>query len=145
MLDVLVSTRIWNYEPGRITGEQFTPRGEELPASNLLLDACRQSMTDGDRIHFGVIASGEKLVDSEKFVETLRSTRSQIVGGEMEGSGISAVCQREKVEWILIKGICDWGDNKTKEFQEEAARRAASYCLRVVQYLGTVRSQASPY
>ena len=36
----------------------------------------------------------------------------------MEGSGIAAVCQREKANWIMIKSICDWGHNKNKEFQE---------------------------
>jgi nucleoside phosphorylase len=140
MLDLLVSTRIWSYELARLTRDQSSARGEELPASSLLLDACRHVREDGDRIHFGIIASGEKLVDSAMFVKNLKAEKSQLVGGEMEGSGISAVCQREKTNWIMIKAICDWGHNKNKEFQEEAAKLAASYCIRVIKYLSTVHS-----
>jgi len=146
MHDLLVSTRIWNYEPGRLKddqstprGDPFTSRGEELPASPLLLAACHHVMEDGDSIHFGVIASGEKLVDSANFVEQLKAQR-ELVGGEMEGYGISAVCQREKVDWIMMKAICDWGKNKSKEFQAESAKLAASYCIRVIKYLSTVHS-----
>ena len=35
-----------------------------------------------------------------------------VVGGEMEGSGIYFACDREKIPCIVIKGICDWGVNK---------------------------------
>ncbi len=140
MLDLLISTRVWSYEPGRLTGDQLTPRGEELPASSLLLSACHNVKEDGDIVRFGIIASGEKLVDSAKFVENIKALKSDIVGGEMEGSGIAAVCQREKANWIMIKSICDWGHNKNKEFQAESAKRAASYCIRVIKYLSTVRS-----
>jgi nucleoside phosphorylase len=138
--DLLISTRIWNYEPGRLTNDQFNTRGEDLPASSLLLDACRHVREDSDGINFGIIASGEKLVDSAGFVKNIKTQKSQLVGGDMEGSGISAVCQREKTNWIMIKAICDWGNNKSKGFQAESAKLAASYCIRVIKYLATVRN-----
>lgn len=140
MHDILISTRIWNYEPARLTGSKVTPRGEELTASSLLIAASRNVRKDGDRLHFGIIASGEKLIDSEKFIKDLLKQKSQLVGGEMEGSGISAACQRTKTDWIMMKSICDWGDKKSKEFQPESARCAAEYCVRVIKYLGTVQT-----
>jgi nucleoside phosphorylase len=91
-------------------------------------------------VHFGIIASGEKLVDSSDFIKTLKNQKAQLIGGEMEGSGISAVCQRKKHDWIMFKSICDWGENKTKEFQAESAKRAAIYCIRVIRYISTVQA-----
>lgn len=139
MHDILISTRIWNYESARLTGDVSTPRGEELPASSILLDACRHVRKDDDNVRFGTIASGEKLVDSATFIESLKTQKDQLIGGEMEGSGISAACQRTKTNWIMMKSICDWGEKKNKKFQAKSAAQAASFCVRVINYLSTIQ------
>ena len=39
---------------------------------------------------------------------------TNIIGGEMEGAGITRVCDESSIasKWLVIKGICDWGEQK---------------------------------
>lgn len=87
------------------------------------------------KIHFGTIASGEKIIDSitekNKLLELGDTT--YIIGGEMEAAGLVAACSNNNIcEWIVIKGISDWGDgNKVKnkeENQKAAINNTVSYC-----------------
>lgn len=87
------------------------------------------------QIHFGTIASGEKVIDSitEKRKLLELGDMTYIIGGEMEASGLVAACSNNKVdEWIVVKGISDWGDgNKVKnkkENQNIAINNTVSYC-----------------
>jgi nucleoside phosphorylase len=60
------------------------------------------------------------------------------VGGEMEGAGLYVSSLEHKVDWIVIKAICDWADgNKSKyktERQKEAAKNVADYLIQALQY-----------
>jgi nucleoside phosphorylase len=69
--------------------------------------------------------SGEKLIDDVEYNQF-----PQAIGGEMEGYGVAAAADRAKVEWILAKAICDWGDGeKHKKHQPLAAGAAVSLVL----------------
>jgi nucleoside phosphorylase len=105
LCEIVVSTAIFHYESARVTDGDYESRGQKLPASELLLAACQQIRKIDSVVHFGVIASGEKLVDDKEFVDYLHSCQSQIVAGEMEGTGISSACQRERLDWIMIRGF----------------------------------------
>lgn len=39
----------------------------------------------------------------------------------MEGAGIIAACYRKNVPWIIVKGICDWAENKESGGQSLAS------------------------
>lgn len=87
------------------------------------------------KIHFGTIATGEKIIDSvtekNKLLELGDTT--YIIGGEMEATGLVAACSSNNIyEWIVIKGISDWGDgnkvNNKSENQQIAINYAVSYC-----------------
>lgn len=87
------------------------------------------------KIHVGTIASGEKIIDSSeqkrKILEMGNTT--YIIGGEMEAAGLAAACLNNKInEWIVVKGISDFGDgNKVKNQgvnQSIAISNAVSYC-----------------
>jgi hypothetical protein len=58
----------------------------------------------------------------------------------MEGAGLYAVAQREKVDWILVKAICDYADgNKGQDKdkrQQTAARNAARFVFHVLNQGG---------
>ena len=65
----------------------------------------------------GTVLSGGSVIDEvEQKVKLLTAAENRgiddVVGGEMEGSGIYFACNREKIPCIVIKGICDWGVNK---------------------------------
>jgi len=108
--DVLVPKQILLYEPQRIgtkNGElKLLPRGSRVDASTRLLSLFRavdaRRGTDDPVAAFGLILSGEKLVDNVAFREQLRTLEPEAIGGEMEGSGLYTSCQKKKVDWILV-------------------------------------------
>jgi nucleoside phosphorylase len=85
------------------------------------------------RAKAGQILSGEKLVDSLDFKNSLLKRYPEALGGEMEGAGLFAAADRSKVEWIVVKAICDWGDgNKHKRYQPLTATAAVSLVKHVL-------------
>jgi hypothetical protein len=84
-----------------------------------------------------VVLTGEKLVDNIDFRDQLRSFEPEAIGGEMEGAGLYVACQDKKVDWILVKAICDWADgNKAQDKdvrQQTAAQNAAAFVLEALQ------------
>jgi nucleoside phosphorylase len=166
--DVLISTHIWPYEPQRIGtapdgGQNRIPRGSRVPASSRLLSLFRHMELGWQKsgVHFGLMISGEKLIDNIDFLDGLRSREPEAIGGEMEGAGLYSAASRRKVDWILAKAICDWADGKKRENKEKnqllAAHNAAEFALDAVaegssailqgdatlQGSGNVREQAS--
>lgn len=133
--DILVSEEVKMYEPGKVAGSKFLSRGPSIPASQQLLSACRMIKEEGDRLQSGIIASGEKLVNSKDFVEKILQIEPRVIGGEMEASGISSVGQREKLDWIVVKAICDWGKRKRDDHQNDAATRSAEFAVRLLKFL----------
>lgn len=56
----------------------------------------------------------------------------------MEGAGLYVSCNEHKVDWIIVKSICDFadgnkGENKA-ERQELAAKNAAVFVLHSLKY-----------
>jgi nucleoside phosphorylase len=74
-------------------------------------------------------------VDSAGFKGYLTRIVPGAIGGEMESAGVFSAADRAKVEAIVVKGICDWGENKDKLVQEPAAENAFEFALRVLQKL----------
>jgi len=142
--DILISHQLQEYELQRVStdpeGElSIIPRGERVGASTRLLDRFRDGALfwKEARTHFGLILSGQKIVDNVQFRNGLVRHWPEAIGGEMEGAGVYAAVQNWKRDWILIKAICDWadgrkGENKEQQ-QEEAARNAASFTIHVIQ------------
>lgn len=133
--DVTVSKEMFHYDSARIGENDYISRGQKIPCSDFLLSACQQVALDGVKVHYGIVASGEKLVDNREFVDFLVNQQKEIISGEMEGTGISSACQREKTDWIMVKAICDWGYNKSKEHQELAAYNSAMFAVRVIKII----------
>jgi nucleoside phosphorylase len=104
-----------------------------------LLDRFRSGDNDWQYAptHFGLVLSGEKLVDDLTFREWLLKIEPEAIGGEMEGAGLYAAARNAKVDWILVKAICDWADGtKNDDAQQLAARNAAQFVLHVLQLGG---------
>lgn len=149
--ELLVSRQIMEYELQRVSthvdGQTYIlPRGDRVSASIRLLDRFRDAALSwqGKKIHFGLLLSGAKLVDSQEFKKHLQAIEPEAIGGEMEGAGLYAAAQRSKVDWILVKGICDWADgNKQRNkirYQQQAASQAAQFTLHVIQQGGFLRA-----
>ena len=140
--DILVSENLRLYELQR-AGTEIILRGDRPHASPRLLDAFRNNAYlhwHGADVRFGCVLTGEKLVDNLDFREQLRRFEPEAVGGEMEGAGLYTACQDAKVDWLLIKAICDWADgNKEVDRQPRqqlAASNAAAFVLHTLQTVG---------
>lgn len=162
--DVLIADQILLYEPQRIgsdpTGQpQIRPRGTCADVSPWLLKAFRSGSLDWSpeaaqtaraarppRVHVGLIFSGEKLIDNVTMREQLRQIEPEAIGGEMEGAGLYVAAQKYKVDWILVKAICDWADghkaHNKRHRQHQAARNAAHFLFHVIQQGGITRVTA---
>lgn len=143
--EILVSQQLMLYELQRVGTKNESPkiilRGDKAHASSRLLSYFRSADIDWDeskcKVNFGLILSGEKLVDNIDFRQQLYDLCPEAIGGEMEGSGLYVACLDKKIDWILVKSICDWADgnkNENKDNQQKlAAGNAASFVLHVLQ------------
>jgi nucleoside phosphorylase len=138
--EILVSEHLQPYEPQKVSTTEegdvrVITRGERVTAAIRLLSRISNAKLtwQGSNVRFGLVLSGEKLIDNSDFRNTLREFASEAIGGEMEGAGLYAAARKHKVDWILVKAICDWADGKKKykknERQKLAARNAASFVV----------------
>ncbi len=131
--DVIVGRqlRVINHRIGE--GEK-RDRGDQVTAGHRLVE--RFTVADpppGARVWHGQLLSWDVLVDSPTLRNDLRARYPDALGGEMEGAGVYAAAVRDRTEWIVVKGICDWGREKTYDFQELAAGNAAEFVLGLIE------------
>lgn len=141
--DILVCTqlrimdhkKIVEYEPGQPVEIM---RGDRVAPSVILLDRCVHARLEQDKpkVHFGPLLSGNVLLNSPTIRARLKAAEPDGIGGEMEGLGVYGAAAREKVEWIVVKAICDWGMGKTDDWHETAARNAAEFVVDVLRNRG---------
>ena len=142
--DILVTAQLRLYELQRIGTQDGQPqiilRGDKPHATPWLINHLKSAnlLWEGAKVRFGVVLTGEKLVDNVDFRDQLRTFEPEAIGGEMEGAGLYVACHDKKVDWILVKAICDWADgNKAKDKdtrQQTAAQNAATFVLYALQF-----------
>ncbi|MCP4542858.1 MAG: SUMF1/EgtB/PvdO family nonheme iron enzyme [Chloroflexi bacterium] len=145
--DILVAKQIQYYEPQKVDIERGQmPSGDRATSAERLLDRFRSGDLEwqGAPTHFGLVLSGEKLVNDPTFRDRFLKVEPEAVGGEMEGAGLYAAARADKVDWILVKAICDWADGeKNDDAHPLAASNAAEFVLYVLR-LGGWRKTAPP-
>ncbi|CEP01114.1 Nucleoside phosphorylase domain-containing protein [Plasmodiophora brassicae] len=139
--DVMVCTTVHYYGSQRITdgskGEswEITHRTRTHGAPHGILQrfqpintrtwdfARRQPLFGGDWV------CGDAVVDSKNFAKQLIKTYPQAHGGDMEAFGVGEAATLKSVNWVVVKGICDFAGlagPKSKEHQALAAAAAVS-------------------
>ena len=93
----------------------------------------------GTRVHFGLLLSGSILINSASLRNELARLEPDAIGGEMEGAGLYCAGAKKHVEWIVAKGISDWGHDKADHHRPQAAANAASYVMHVLHTGGLAR------
>jgi nucleoside phosphorylase len=139
--DILVSKQLRPYELQR-AGEQIILRADKPHSTPRLINHfelfTQSRRWTGAKVRPGVIISGEKLIDNVNYRDQLLKLEVEAVGGEMEGAGLYVSCQEHKVDWIVIKAICDWADGKKNHQKEErqlqAAKNAAEFVVESLRY-----------
>lgn len=91
----------------------------------------------------GVIASGAKLLADGTTLENIRTKvpiEKGIIAAEMEGSGFSPTCEEYHKNWLIFRGISDYGGPDknnaiNKKYQKVAAASAATAVMYYLKYL----------
>lgn len=151
--DILVSQELMGYETAKSAekhGVGVQARKYRLLASPRLRDRFRAGVFDwqGPKVEFGLILSGDKLIDNQAFWEQARELAPEAIGGEMEGAGLGLywATQQGKVDWLLVKAVCNWADGNKGQNQaarqQLAAENAARFTLHVLKQGGFAEEAA---
>lgn len=124
--DIMVSEAIEDYGTFKLKEGKIVQRGNRITANAILRNRFADSKLDWtkSKVHTGLIVTNDILVNDKGYVEHLKQVFPDAIGGEMEGCGLLA---NYSTPWLLVKGICDFGHDKTNEFQETAAMNAIEY------------------
>ena len=68
------------------------------------------------------------------FRESLKALYGpEAIGGEMEGTGLYVSAHDAKVDWIVVKAICDWADGHKAQDKEKRQALAATNAAQVLK------------
>ena len=137
--DVLVGKEIDAILPPKTTSNRIEPRSRvKVIPKSLQKVFCEDPDRWNDfivcvepdertaRAFIGRLASGSFLINDPGVKQGLENPALRYLGGEMEGAQIAYT--PERVDWIIIKGIADFGDGtKSKVWQLTAAKAAVDY------------------
>ena len=138
--DVVVATKVYGYESGKVEG-QFLTRPEVEKSAYALVQRARQEARGTEwltrlqnhssyspKVWLGPISAGEKVIatkDSDIF-RLLRSHYNDAIALEMEGFGfLKAAFANPDIKAIVIRGISDLIDEKNDDTLEPETERQA--------------------
>jgi nucleoside phosphorylase len=149
--DLIIAEQIVGYELGKAKSTGTERRLQVRHSTPKIIDKvrhfqddkwvleCRKiALPDGEirlpmpQVHFGDVASGDKVIADKTTMSELQSYWSNLIGVDMEGFGTAnAVYQADSPpQMLMVKGICDWADpEKNDKWQAYAANVAAAYVI----------------
>jgi len=154
--DVVISTKVYGYESGKVTDEVFQLRPQVGNASYGLEQRARAEARsaawlkrlDNDarqanpRAHLGPLAAGEIVIASNatQVLDFLRNHYNDALAVEMEGRGfLDAIRANQSVSAIIIRGISNLlygtGGEATAESRRIAAESAAAFAFEMLSKL----------
>ena len=152
--DVLVAQAVQGYELVRRSSGGIDLRDIARPATRrmwqraIACDHTRKAAKDPrwPAILVGVVLSGSSLVDDIDYRDALVAlVPHKVQGGEMEAIGLSIPADNAKVDWIVVKGICDFADgNKNRDKEANQKLAAANAALVVHEMLAEAPMQDQP-
>lgn len=138
--DILVSNKILPYSCVKVTSSKsgkivLENRNVKFDVNVNLYNAIKSfnwRNNSGNKVFYGGILSGEETINNSNRVKQLKILlkNENVIGGEMEGAGIALALDETRIDYIVIKAICDWGynkDNRKDEYQKHAARNSAMF------------------
>lgn len=152
--DLIAAEQIVGYEMGKVTDAGIERRYEVLRPAYAFITAARNfplekwalaptiprpDDPDGriiPKIHWGVVASGEKVIADSKTGTELQNHWLKLTGIEMEGYGtaLAAYTAESRPGFFMVKGICDWANpDKNDDWQAYAADVAAVYVVNLLK------------
>ncbi len=142
--DVIVGRSVYYDERGKVTPNGILPEPELIHSDSMLFNVASSisewtpdlkiARPDGrknfPRLHYGIIASSERVIADAEAHRALRSAHRKVLAVEMEGHGFSrAVLQSsDLVRHLPIRAICDEAnETKRDEWHPYAAAVAADF------------------
>ena len=149
--DVIAGTKVYGYESGKIESE-FKPRPILFKAAYILEQRaraiCRKdewqkrmrnyNPTSLPKAFVGPIAAGEKLFANTEasFFQFIKNNYGDALGVEMEGYGFHEAAHHSGTDAIVIRGISDLIDEKSKSdatgSQEKASHNASVFAFELL-------------
>lgn len=103
-----------------------------------LVRRSRRSSSD-PRIHYGLIASGNRVMRDAVMRDNIARQLEQVLCFEMEAAGLM-----DQFPCLVIRGICDYSDShKNKRWQPYAAATAAAYAKELLGVIPLQQNQES--
>ena len=133
-----------DYDSGKIQNGETKSDGVTTPAGRHLLSAFKHKESTWKhkinrklaKCEFGVILSGDKVIDDKEFKQKLFAAHSRAIGGEMEGRGAYSACRRHNLnEWIIVKAICDWADGNKADDKVKRQSIAAKSAVSLLKHV----------
>ncbi|XXY15465.1 hypothetical protein WME88_45235 [Sorangium sp. So ce216] len=143
--DVVAGSEVYYYERGKVTGKRRSkPEPKIIPADSTLWSRVTSvrgwdGAVAADRpdqsevrpmLHYGVIASGEKVIANATARDQIAAKHRKILAIEMESYGFSRAAWQsfERVRYLSIRSICDDGSSaKNDDWHGYAAAAAAEF------------------
>lgn len=85
-----------------------------------------------NKIHQGVIASGDKFVSGKEIKEEINKYFNALAV-EMEGCAIAQVATRNKIPFVVTRAISDLADGKTAEYQNEFEKKMSQVSTQTIK------------
>lgn len=132
LCDVVIPKSILYFETGKIVGARREPGDDQRQCDEDVLMKAAIYATDlskmGLTIHAGdLIACGEKVVASQEFRRSIQKKHRKIIAIDMESYGVARAAESAGRSVTVIKGVCDFADEKKHDdYRQEAVTAAAS-------------------
>ena len=88
------------------------------------------------KVHFGAIASGEKILADASTLTQLLSECPGLLAVGMEGAGVARAAshQTPPTRFLEVRSICDYGnDQKNDDWQAYAAEAAVAFIISLLR------------
>lgn len=161
--DVVIADKVIYYEPAKMKSDGTeAPRYEEIPQPKDGKEVRKLAREVDDlnwrdkfhvfqgrlaekgnspaelispKCHVAPIVCGEKVIENGKLESLRKNYNERIRAGDMEGYGLAEAARDKKIEWLIIRGISDFGDEDSRSginkdaFHTTAANAAAAWCF----------------
>jgi nucleoside phosphorylase len=81
-------------------------------------------------LKLGLVQAGERLKRDGSLPRTSRMFHDKLYAVEMEGSGFAQACNSYIDDWIVFRGISDFGDTKKRDNRQACASVAAAVLMK---------------
>lgn len=103
---------------------------------NISDSLARIAINSGEKIHRGIIASGDTFIADDKLKATIKENFGAICG-EMEGGAIGHVCKANNVPFSVLRSISDGGDENAQidypQFKKIAAEKSTAIIMKYIE------------